>query len=122
MGKTSSNVLIRSVGKIINPKSIFITYSIYSYRTLSFYCKLNHIAIPKGKHSFKDLNIQRINSIHSNIKRFISVYKGVSAKYLANYLALFKYIFGKFPECPLFTKGEYTYKNMNFKGRPHIFK
>ncbi|SFU85429.1 ISXO2-like transposase domain-containing protein, partial [Clostridium sp. DSM 8431] len=77
MGKPSSNDLIRSVGKVINAKSTFITDSLYSYKTLSAYCKLNHIAIPKGKHSFKGFNIQRINSIHSNIKRFISVYRGV---------------------------------------------
>ena len=122
MGKPSSNDLIRSVGKIINPKSIFITDSLYSYKTLSSYCKLNHIAIPKGKHSFKGFNIQRINSIHSNIKRFISVYRGVSTKYLANYLSLFKYIFDKIQEYPLFIQGKHSYKIKNFKGRPPIFE
>ena len=122
MGKPSSNDLIRSVGKIINPKSILVTDSLYSYKSLSSYCKLNHIAIPKGKHSFKGFNIQKINSVHSNIKRFISVYRGVSTKYLANYLSLFKYIFDEIQEYPLFIKGEHPYINTNFKGRPPIFE
>ncbi|MCR4943086.1 MAG: IS1595 family transposase, partial [Clostridium sp.] len=59
---------------------------------------------------------------HSNIKRFISVYRGVSTKYLANYLSLFKYIFDEIQEYPLFIKGEHPYINTNFKGRPPIFE
>lgn len=46
----------------------------------------------------------------------------VSTKYLANYLALFKYIFTNIEESPLLIKGEHPYKNTNFKGRPPIFK
>ena len=122
MGKPSSNDLIRSVGKTMTPGSTLITDSLFSYKTLSSYCKLNHVAIPKGQHSFKNFNIQKVNSLHSNIKRFIRVYRGVSTKYLANYLALFKYIFSNMEESPLLIKGEHPYKNTNFKGRPPIFK
>ena len=122
MGKPSSNDLIRSVGKTITPGSTFITDRLFSYKTLSSYCKLNHITIPKGQHSFENFNIQKVNSLHSNIKRFIGVYRGVSTKYLANYLALFKYIFSKTEESPLFIKGEHSYINTNFKGRPPIFQ
>ena len=122
MGKTSSNDLIRSIGKAASPGSTLITDSSFAYKTLSSYCKLNHVAIPKGQHSFKNFNIQKINNLHGNIKRFISVYRGVSTKYLANYLALFKYIFCKIEESPLFIKGSHPYKNTNFKGRPPIFK
>lgn len=122
MGKPSSNDLIRSVGKVITPGSTLITDSLFAYKTLSSYCKLNHIAIPKGQHSVKNFNIQKINSLHSNIKRFIRVYRGVSTKYLANYLALFKYIYNKIEESPLLIKGEHPFKSTNFKGRPPIFK
>ena len=122
MGKPSSNDLIRSVGKTMTPGSTLITDSLFSYKTLSSYCKLNHVAIPKGQHSFKNFNIQKVNSLHSNIKRFIRVYRGVSTKYLANYLALFKYIFSNMEESPLLIKGEHPFKNTNFKGRPPIFE
>lgn len=122
MGRPSSNDLIRSVGKVLKPKSTLITDNFFSYRTLSSYCNLNHISIPHGKHSFKKYNIQKINSLHSDIKRFISIYKGVSTKYLANYLSLFKFIFSKIEECPLLIKGEHPYLSTNFKGRPPIFQ
>ena len=122
MGKPSSNDLIRSIGKIVKPKSLLVTDSLFSYKILSSYSKINHIAIPSGCRSFEGYNIQKINSLHSNIKRFISVYRGVSTKYLANYLALFKFIFSKIQECPINIKGEYPYLSMNFKGRPPIFE
>ncbi|SFU81918.1 hypothetical protein SAMN04487886_11878, partial [Clostridium sp. DSM 8431] len=46
----------------------------------------------------------------------------VSTKYLANYLALFKFIFSKFDENPINIKGEHPYLSTNFKGRPPIFE
>ncbi|MCR4943781.1 MAG: IS1595 family transposase, partial [Clostridium sp.] len=78
MGKPSSNDLIRIIGKVINPKSLLITDSLFSYKILSSFCKISHIAIPKGLHSFKQYNIQKINSLHSNLKKLIAVYRGVS--------------------------------------------
>ena len=122
MGKPSSNDLIRSIGKVIKPKSLLITDSLFSYKILSSFCKISHIAIPKGFHSLKQYNIQKINSLHSNLKRFIAVYKGVSTKYLANYLALFKFVFSKFDKNPINIKGEHPYLSTNFKGRPPIFE
>ncbi|SFU80871.1 hypothetical protein SAMN04487886_11798, partial [Clostridium sp. DSM 8431] len=52
----------------------------------------------------------------------IAVYRGVSTKYLANYLALFKFIFSKFDENPINIKGEHSYLSTNFKGRPPMFE
>ena len=122
MGRPSSSDLIRSIGKIIKSKSLLITDSLFAYKTLSSYCNISHIAIYKGLHTFKEYNIQKINSLHSNLKRFISVYRGVSTKYLSNYLALFKFIFSKVDESPIYIKGEHPYLSTNFKGRLPIFE
>ena len=74
MGKPSSSDLIRSLGKILKPKSLLITDSLFSYKILSSYCKLSHVAILSEKHGFKNYNIQKVNSLRSNLKRFISKY------------------------------------------------
>ena len=65
--------------------------------------------------------VKKINSLHSKIKRFFVAYKGVSTKYLSNYIALFHYIFDKIKSSPLSIKGEQPFRNSNFKGRPPIF-
>ncbi|SFU78823.1 hypothetical protein SAMN04487886_11624 [Clostridium sp. DSM 8431] len=43
MGKPSSNDLIRSIGKIMKPKSLLITDSLFSYKILSSYCEISHV-------------------------------------------------------------------------------
>lgn len=111
-------ILLELFLKKIKPRSLFITDSLFAYRTLSSYCKL----IPKRKYRFKKFNIQKINNLHSNLKRFVAIYKGVSTKYLANYLALFKYIFDKSEDCPILKVGEHPYLNTNFKGCQPIFE
>ena len=65
--------------------------------------------------------VKKINSLHSKIKSFFVAYKGVSTKYLSNYIALFHYIFDKIKSSPLLIKGEQPFRNSNFKGRPPIF-
>ena len=65
--------------------------------------------------------VLKINSLHSKIKSFFVAYKGVSTKYLSNYIALFHYIFDKIKASPLSIKGEQPFRNSNFKGRSPIF-
>ena len=82
---------------------------------------LNHIKIPSTKYRLNNYNIQKINGLHSKIKSFFVAYKGVSTKYLSNYIALFHYIFDKIKSSPLLIRGEQPFRNSNFKGRPPIF-
>ncbi|GAA0864042.1 hypothetical protein GCM10008917_15960 [Paraclostridium tenue] len=37
-------------------------------------------------------HLQHINALHSNFKRWIQPFNGVSSKYLENYLAWFKFL------------------------------
>jgi len=50
------------------------------------------------------------------------MYRGVSTKYLSNYLALYKIIYKKIDDLPLNIRGKSPYLIANFKGRPPIFK
>lgn len=121
MGRPGSSDLLRVLSDIVKKESTIISDSFWGYNTLASYCKSKHIAIPTGKHSFGKYNIQRINSIHSKLKSFIRSYKGVSTKYLSNYLYLFKYIQCGLEATPLFFRGREPYLKANFKGRPPVF-
>lgn len=48
--------------------------------------KINLIQLKSGKSKKGIYNIQRINSYHSKLKKFMRVFNGVSTKYLNNYL------------------------------------
>lgn len=49
--------------------------------------ELEHKRIESGKRRTDDFyNIQRLNSFHSRLKIWIARFKGVSTKYLVNYL------------------------------------
>ena len=55
---------------------------------------LEHKRIESGKRRTDDFyNIQRLNSFHSRLKILISRFKGVSTKYLNNYLSWFSFLF-----------------------------
>ena len=121
MGRPASSDLIRVLQNRVKRKSILVTDSLYAYKNLASFLHLNHIKIPSTKHRLSNYNIQKINSLHSKIKRFFVAYKGVSTKYLSNYIALFHYIFDKIENSPLLIRGEQPFRNSNFKGRPPIF-
>ena len=121
MGRPASSDLIRVLQNRLKRKSILVTDSLYAYKNLASFLHLNHIKIPSTKHRLNNYNIQKINSLHSKIKIFFVAYKGVSTKYLSNYIALFHYIFDKIKSSPLLIKGEQPFRNSNFKGRPPIF-
>ncbi|WP_346928256.1 IS1595 family transposase [Clostridium sp.] len=121
MGRPGSSDLLRVLGSVIKKESVLVTDSLFSYKTLSSYSKTKHISIPTGYRSIGSYNIQRINNLHSKVKSFMRPYKGVSTKYLSNYMFLFKYIESKCEATPLFFRGRKPYFSTNFKGRPPIF-
>ena len=46
----------------------------------------DHIRVPNGLARLDTYHVQNINAYHSRLKHFIARFKGVSTKYLNNYL------------------------------------
>lgn len=60
------------------------------------FCKNHNItlnAIPSGKHSNGNINISKINGIHSQLEIWLSKFKGVSIRHLQEYLDWFVFIY-----------------------------
>jgi len=121
MGCPGSSDLLRVLGSVIKKDSVLVTDSLFSYKTLSSYSKSKHVVIPTDSRRVGSYNIQRINNLHSKVKSFMRPYKGVSTKYLSNYMFLFKYIELKCEATPILFRGTKPYFSTNFKGRPPIF-
>lgn len=88
---------IASLSKVIQGKvereSVFVTDSLRSYLKLSNEMNLNHIRIPRNKHSNGSFNIQVVNNYHSRLKSMLVYnFKGVSTKYLNNYLVYHNFV------------------------------
>ena len=54
--------------------------------------ELEHKRIKRSRHKEDIYHIQHINSLHSNLKRWMSRFNGVATKYLSNYLKWNKWI------------------------------
>lgn len=88
---------IASLSKVIQGKvereSVFVTDSLRSYLKLSNEMSLNHIRIPRNKHSNGSFNIQVANNYHSRLKSMLVYnFKGVATKYLNNYLVYHNFV------------------------------
>ena len=88
---------VKALNSVINGKvekeSVFVTDSLRSYLKLSNEMNLNHIRIPRNKHSNGSFNIQVVNNYHSRLKSMLVYdFKGVSTKYLNNYLAYHNFV------------------------------
>ena len=53
---------------------------------------MEHKQIPRGFHKNGIYHINRVNSLHSRFKQWLAGFKGVSTKYLPNYLSFFKLV------------------------------
>lgn len=76
----------------ITENSLMITDSCSAYRKFAENHNLKLKQIPSGQHSLGKYNINRINSYHSGLKKFIKGFNGISTRYLDNYLNWFKWI------------------------------
>lgn len=86
IGQCSSGDINGLFGGKIKEQSAFCTDGNSVYRKLSREEDLNLISIKGGKSKKGIYDIQHINSYHSELKRFLSFFKGVSTKYLNNYI------------------------------------
>ena len=76
----------------IGENSILCTDSHKSYIRFATDFNLDHKRIKTGKHKEDIYHIQHINSLHSNLKRWIGRFNGVASKYISNYMHWFKWL------------------------------
>lgn len=86
LGQCTSNDINGLLGGKIKEQSTFCTDGNSVYRKFSKKEDLNLIPLRGGKAKKGIYNIQHINSYHSELKRFLGFFKGVSTKYLNNYI------------------------------------
>lgn len=91
-GRMTSKELDRLYKDKMYKSSILCTDSHKSYIQFAKDMELAHIQIERGKHKKDIYHIQHINSLHSNLKKFMAKFNGVATKYLENYLKYYKWI------------------------------
>lgn len=91
MGRISSADLKRAYNGKINSQSIICSDSHKSYIQFTKNFTLEHVRIKTGRHKNGIFHINHVNSLHSNLKEWVKRFKGVSTKFLANYLYWFKW-------------------------------
>lgn len=91
-GRVKSADLKRLFEGRIEDESILCTDSHKSYIGFAKDLGLEHHRVPTGKHKIGIYHIQHCNSLHSRLKDFVKLFKGVSTKYLSNYLYWFKWL------------------------------
>lgn len=87
-GKPSSGDIDRALGGKIAPGSILCTDKMNSYKK---FAEKNSLDLHQSKAAESRsgiYNIQKVNSYHSCLDRFMTPYNGVSTKYLPHYLIL----------------------------------
>ena len=93
LGKPNVKALNSVINGKVEKESVFVTDSLRSYLKLSNEMSLNHIRIPRNKHSNGSFNIQVVNNYHSRLKSMLVYnFKGVSTKYLNNYLVYHNFV------------------------------
>lgn len=91
-GRVRSKDLERLYDGHMTKSSIICTDSHKSYIQFSKNQAVEHIRIKRGHHKNGIYHISHINSLHSHFKGFLEPFKGVSTKYLANYIHWFKWL------------------------------
>lgn len=71
-------------------RDLFITDSQPAYNSIAKDKNLIHKVIPTGKHCTSDgENIQKVNSLHSRLDKWMRQFNGVATTYLQNYMNYF---------------------------------
>ena len=93
LGKLNLIALQKVLNGKISKDSVFVTDNLRAYLRLSNDMQLNHIRIPRNKHSNGSFDIQTMNSYHSILKAMlIYTFRGVATKYLNNYLVYHNFV------------------------------
>lgn len=75
----------------IESKSVLLTYGCSAYNNFAFENELELIKLVK-EHKRGIYHINNVNNYHSLLKDFLRKFKGVSSRYLNEYLSWFKFI------------------------------
>lgn len=86
LGKCSSEALESVLGGRISAESTLCSDEDKSYRKFSKHNNLKLVQIKGGKSVKGIFHIQHLNAYHSKLKTFVASFKGISSKYLNNYL------------------------------------
>lgn len=87
LGKPSSDDFAKFYKDRVEEKAIFCTDSEKAYRKFASKNGYELHQIESGNHKKGIYHINHINAFHSNLKSFMRNFRGVSTKYLGNYLA-----------------------------------
>ena len=71
--------------------AVLVTDRHKAYVGLAELLDLTHERLGKATERRKSYHVQNINSMHSNLKRFMRPFNGVATKYLDHYLAFYKW-------------------------------
>lgn len=92
LGRVSSNDLVNAFSGKLKEDSFLVTDKMNAYVRFANDERL-HLVQMKARKSVKGIyHIQYINNFHSQLKKFIGRFNGVSTKYLNNYLTWFGYL------------------------------
>lgn len=95
MGRIVKSKVENIIGYKLSSDNVLVTDAWRAYKTYAKEKGLEHYRIKSddGKYVIKGLYyIQNVNNFHSRMKKWIDRFKGVSTKYLDNYLAWFLFI------------------------------
>lgn len=95
-GIPSGNAIDQAVGNKISPKATVCTDRASAYTKLAEMRKFTHIQLPNTRAKKGEYHILNVNSFHSGLKdHFLPRFRGVSTRYLNNYLIWHNYIYVK---------------------------
>ena len=86
LGKISTKEMIAFYAGKVKKDAIFCTDSEKSYQGFAAHNGFKLIQIESGKHKKGVYHINHINAFHNNLKNFSFGFRGMSTKYLNNYL------------------------------------
>lgn len=85
-GRVSTKDLHKLYDGRIKENSVLVTDKMNSYKRFATKNDIDLVQLKTGRTKKGIYNIQHINSYHGELKRFLYQFKGVSTKYLNNYL------------------------------------
>lgn len=86
LGRVSTKDLHKAFDGRIEELSTLVTDEMNAYKEFALSNNLELIQLKSGKRKYGIYHIQHINAYHSVMKHFVNKFKGVSTKYLSNYL------------------------------------
>ena len=91
-GRVTYNALERLYEGRIDSNSIICTDSHKSYIQFAKDLELDHKKIARGHYKNDIYHINHVNSLHSNLKIWLYRFRGVSTKFLPNYMSWYKWL------------------------------